>query len=180
MAAILGFLLQHLQEGGQGIAVAGLGETRHRLGAHGGQLELVAELADALPHDAGVGVHHPHTPDRGQAAGEQVVVDLQVRLAGQHQRRRLGRLGLGQVFHLGVVEGLARLQQQGQRAVHIGHGGRRHGLRRQVQDPHVLHVGTFPAPFPERVVGETELHGGKQLLSEAVAGEGSRACAPGN
>ena len=63
VAAVLGFLLQHLQEGGEGVAVAGLGETGHRLGAHGGQLELVAELADALLHDGGVGVHHPHTPD---------------------------------------------------------------------------------------------------------------------
>ena len=62
VAAILGFLLQHLQEGGQGVAVAGLGETGHRLGPHSGQLELVAELADAIPHDAGVGVHHAHTP----------------------------------------------------------------------------------------------------------------------
>ena len=39
------------------------------------------------------------------------------------------------------------------------------------QDPHVLHVTT---PFPERVVGQPEVHGGKQLLPEAVAGEGSR------
>ena len=63
VATILRLLLQDLEEGGQGIAVAGRGETRHRLGAHGGQLELVAELADALLHDAGVGIHHPHTPD---------------------------------------------------------------------------------------------------------------------
>ena len=63
VAAVLGLLLQHLEEGGQGVAVARLGETGHRLGAHGGHLELVAELTDALLHDAGVGVHHPHTPD---------------------------------------------------------------------------------------------------------------------
>ena len=63
VAAILGFLLQHFEKGGQSIAVASLGETGHRLGAHGGHLELVAELADALLHHAGVGVHHPHTPD---------------------------------------------------------------------------------------------------------------------
>ena len=174
MAAILGFLLQHLQEGGQGIAVAGLGETGHRLGAHGGQLELVAELTDALPHDAGVGVHHPHTRAPSQAAHKQTVVDLQVRFPGQRQRGSCRRLGLGKIPHLGVVEGLARLQQQRQRAVHIGF----HGLRRQVQDPHVLHVGTLTTPLPERVVGETEVRGGKELLPEAVAGEGSRACAP--
>ena len=62
VAAIIGLLLQYLEEGGQGVAVAGLGETGHRLGAHGGQLEFAAQLADALLHDAGVGVHHPHTP----------------------------------------------------------------------------------------------------------------------
>ena len=43
-----------------------------------------------------------------------------------------------------------------------------------MQYPHVLHVGPLPAPLPERVVGEAEVHGGKQLLAEAVAGEGSR------
>ncbi len=62
VAAILGFLLQHLQEGGQGLAVASLGETGHRLSAHGGQLEFAAELTDALRDHAGVGVHHAHTP----------------------------------------------------------------------------------------------------------------------
>ena len=36
MAAILSFLLQHLEEGGQSVAVAGFGDTGHRLGAHGG------------------------------------------------------------------------------------------------------------------------------------------------
>ena len=41
MAAIIGFLFQHLEEDGQRIAVAGGGETVHRLGSHGGQLELV-------------------------------------------------------------------------------------------------------------------------------------------
>ena len=59
---ILGLLLQHLQEGGQGLAVASLGETGHRLSAHGGQLEFAAELTDALRDHAGVGVHHAHTP----------------------------------------------------------------------------------------------------------------------
>ena len=43
-----------------------------------------------------------------------------------------------------------------------------------MQDPHVLHVGPFPTPFPERVVGQPEVHGRKELLAEAVAGEGSR------
>ena len=62
MAAVLRFLFQDLEESGQGVAVAGGSETSHRLGAHGGQLELVAELDDALLHDAGVSVHHPHTP----------------------------------------------------------------------------------------------------------------------
>ena len=60
VAAVLGLLLRHLQEGGQGVAVAGGGETGHRPGSHGGQLELVAQLADAFLYDASV--HHPHTP----------------------------------------------------------------------------------------------------------------------
>ena len=42
--------------------MSGGGETVHRLGAHGGQLELVAQLADAFLHDAGVDYRHPHTP----------------------------------------------------------------------------------------------------------------------
>ena len=63
VAAVLGFLFQHLQEGGQGVAVARLGETGHRLGAHGGHLEFAAELADALLDHGGVGVRHPHTPE---------------------------------------------------------------------------------------------------------------------
>ena len=60
MAAILSFLFQYLQESRQGITVAGRGETSHRLGPHGGQLELAAQLADAFLHDNGV--HHAHTP----------------------------------------------------------------------------------------------------------------------
>ena len=60
VAAILGFLLQYLQESCQGIAVSSGGETSHRLGAHGGQLELAAQLADAVLHHAGV--RHAHTP----------------------------------------------------------------------------------------------------------------------
>ena len=55
-----GFLFQYFQESCQGIAVASRGETSHRLGAHGGQLELVAQLADAFLYDAGV--RHAHTP----------------------------------------------------------------------------------------------------------------------
>ena len=60
VAAILSFLLQYLQESCQGIAVSSGGETSHRLGAHGGQLELAAQLADAVLHHAGV--RHAHTP----------------------------------------------------------------------------------------------------------------------
>ena len=60
LTAILGFLLQHLKKGGQGVAVASGGETSHRLGPHAGQLELMAQLADAFLHDAGV--NHAHTP----------------------------------------------------------------------------------------------------------------------
>ena len=64
VAAILGFLFQDFQESCQGIAVAGRGETSHRLGAHGGQLELAAQLADAILHHAGV--RHAHTPAVGR------------------------------------------------------------------------------------------------------------------
>ena len=60
MAAILGFLFQYLQEYGQSVAVSSGGETGYRLGAHRGQLELAAQLADAILHPAGV--HHAHTP----------------------------------------------------------------------------------------------------------------------
>ena len=60
VAAILSFLFQYLQESCQGIAVSGRGETSHRLGAHRGQLELAAQLADAVLHHAGV--RHAHTP----------------------------------------------------------------------------------------------------------------------
>ena len=52
VAAILGFLFQYLQEYGQSVAVSSGGETGHRLGAHGGQLELTAQLADAVAVDA--------------------------------------------------------------------------------------------------------------------------------
>ena len=62
VATILSFLLQDFEEGDQRVAMASVGETGHRLGAHGGQLELVAQLADAVLHDVGVGGHHPHTP----------------------------------------------------------------------------------------------------------------------
>ena len=60
VAAVLGLLLQHLKKCGQSFAVAGGGETGHRPGSHGGQLELVAELPDAFLHHTGV--RHPHTP----------------------------------------------------------------------------------------------------------------------
>ena len=64
VAAVLGFLLQHLQEDGQGVAVASGGETSHRLGAHRGQLELAAQLADALLNHAGVRYAHTLTAAR--------------------------------------------------------------------------------------------------------------------
>ena len=118
VAAILSFLLQHLHESGQGVAVAGGGETGYRLGAHRGQLELAAQLADAVLYHAGCpSCAHPR---RGQADLEQAVVDFQVRLPRQSQRRGFGHLGLGQVPHLRVVEGLAGFQQQRQGAVHRG------------------------------------------------------------
>ena len=60
MAAVLGLLLQHFKQGSQGIAVAGGGETSHRLGAHRGQLELAAQFTDTFLNNAGV--RHPHTP----------------------------------------------------------------------------------------------------------------------
>ena len=56
---ILGFLLQHLEEGGQSVAVTSGGETRRGFRPHRGQLELVAQIADAFLHDAGV--RHTHT-----------------------------------------------------------------------------------------------------------------------
>ena len=42
-----------------------------------------------------------------------------------------------------------------------------------MQDPHVLHVGPFPTPFPECVIGEAEAQGEKQRLPGAVTGKGS-------
>ena len=42
--------------------MAGRGETGHRLRSYRGQLELTAQLADAFLNDAGVRVHHPHSP----------------------------------------------------------------------------------------------------------------------
>ena len=40
--------------------MAGGGEAGHRFRPHGGQLELAAQLTDALLHDDAV--HHEHTP----------------------------------------------------------------------------------------------------------------------
>ena len=54
LPAVLGLLLQHLQEGLQGSAVAGGSEAGHRLLTHGGQPELVAQLPDPLLHCCGV------------------------------------------------------------------------------------------------------------------------------
>ena len=62
VAAILSLLFQHLQEDGQGVAVASRSETGHRLRAHRGQLELAAQLTDAFLHHAGVDDRHAHTP----------------------------------------------------------------------------------------------------------------------
>ena len=53
LAAVRGFLLQHLKQGGQGITASTLGETQGGLRRYCGQLELMAQLADALLHDAG-------------------------------------------------------------------------------------------------------------------------------
>ena len=57
---VLGLLLQHFQEGLQGVAVSGGGESGHRLRPHGGQPELMAQLPD--PDLNGVGLHHQATP----------------------------------------------------------------------------------------------------------------------
>ena len=54
LPAVLGLLLQHLQEGLQGVAMAGGGEAGHRLAPHGGQPELVAQLPDPVLYDCGV------------------------------------------------------------------------------------------------------------------------------
>ena len=48
LPAVLGLLLQHLQEGLQGVAVAGGSEAGHRLRPQGGQPELVAQLSDPV------------------------------------------------------------------------------------------------------------------------------------
>ena len=60
LPSILGLLLQHLQEGGQGVAVASGGEAVHRLRPHGGQLELMAQLPDPVVYRHGV--DHQATP----------------------------------------------------------------------------------------------------------------------
>ena len=59
LPAVLGLLLQHLQEGLQGLAVAGGGEAGHRLSPHAGQPELMAQLPDPLLY--GCGVRHQAT-----------------------------------------------------------------------------------------------------------------------
>ena len=60
LPAVLGLLLQHFQQGLQGVAVPGGGESGDRLRPHGGQPELVAQLPD--PDLNGVGLHHQATP----------------------------------------------------------------------------------------------------------------------
>ena len=50
---------------------------------------------------------------------------------------------------------VTRRRQQRQRAVpRCLHGRCLHGCGRQLQDPHVLHVGTLAAPLPERLLGQ--------------------------
>ena len=60
LPTVLGFLLQHFQEGFQGIAAAGGGEAGDRLRTHGGQPELMAQLPDPVLY--GYGVCHQATP----------------------------------------------------------------------------------------------------------------------
>ena len=59
LPAVLGLLLQHFQQGLQGVAAPGRGESGHRLCPHGGQPELMAQLPD--PRLNVVGVHHQAT-----------------------------------------------------------------------------------------------------------------------
>ena len=75
-----GLLLQHLREGGQGVAGDGGSEPGHRLGAHGGQLQPVAQLDDAFVHDAVVR-HRPIPAAAGLSVSR--LVDLQVGRADQ-------------------------------------------------------------------------------------------------
>ena len=60
LSAVLGLLLQHFQEGGQGVAMTGGGKTTDRLGAHGRQSELVTQLSDPFLNLHGVHriIHH--------------------------------------------------------------------------------------------------------------------------
>ena len=59
LPAVLGLLLQHLQQGLQSIAVAGGGEAGDRLDSLGGQPELMAQIPDLPLH--GHCVHHQAT-----------------------------------------------------------------------------------------------------------------------
>ena len=65
LPAVLGLLLQHFQEGGQGVAVTGVGKTTDRLGAHRGEPELVAQLPDPVLNLHGVRhrIRHHATSD---------------------------------------------------------------------------------------------------------------------
>ena len=60
LPTVLGFLLQHLQEGEQRVAVPRCDETRHRLCTDSGQPELMAQFGDPVLH--GVDVCHQATP----------------------------------------------------------------------------------------------------------------------
>ena len=66
VAAVLGFVLQHLQEGGQEVAVAGVGIAGYRQRLHGGRLELMAQVPDVLLRDTGVR-HRPKPVAAGSA-----------------------------------------------------------------------------------------------------------------
>ena len=91
LPAVLGLLLQHLQEGLQGVAVAGGSEAGHRLLTHGGQPELVAQLPDPV-------VDRLWCPSSGHLR-QQGVIDPQV-------RGTPGRLSAGACNGVGLASSL--------------------------------------------------------------------------
>ena len=60
LPAVLGFLLQHLHKGVQGVHVTGCGEPGACLRSHRGQLELAAQLADPFLHSVRGDPAHAH------------------------------------------------------------------------------------------------------------------------
>ena len=92
VAAVLGLLLQHLQEGGQCIAVASDGEARYRPRSHGGSAGTGGTAGRCIP--ASERCPSSGHPRHSQVCPEQAVVDFQVRLAGQGERRGFWRFGL--------------------------------------------------------------------------------------